>query len=188
MSTKLQRFALVALIVFAVYGLFSLVIQITEAKPAFAQAPATATPMMMAAPTTAASPNPAQPTPRKPDDLKDGLFINLTTDDLDRAAMAVMFGTNIRTTTGKPVTIFLNTQGVRLVDVTIAPNVHKSGSTIPQMLQMFMSKGGVALVCPTCMKNVGGMSEKDILPGVVIGTPEYTWAALFADNVRVMTW
>lgn len=191
MNTKLQRIALIVLVVFAVFGLFSLVTQFTEAKTTFAQAAPTATPMAgmaTAAPTTAAASNAAKPTPRKPEDLKDGLFINLTTDDLDRAAMAIMFGTKIRETTGKPVTIFINTQGVRLVDVNIAPNTHKSGSTVPQMLQMFMSKGGVALLCPNCMKNVGGMSEKDILPGMIIASPEYTNAALFADNVRVMSW
>ena len=128
------------------------------------------------------------PTPRAPEDLKGGLFVNLTTDDIDRAAMAIGFATKVRKNTGKPVTIFMNTQGVRLADINIPQNVHKSGNTMHQMLQMFMDEGGVALVCPVCMKNVGGLSEGEILPGVIIGTPEYTWSAMFAEDVTVVSY
>ena len=56
------------------------------------------------------------------------------------------------------------------------------------MLQMFMDEGGVALVCPVCMKNVGGLSESEILPGVIIGTPEYTFSAMFAEDVTVVSY
>jgi len=136
---------------------------------------------------TMASAGPA-PTPRAPEDLKGGFFVNLTTDNIDRAAMAVGLATKVRKNTGKPVTIFMNTQGARLVDINIPQNVHKGGSTIHQMLQMFMDEDGVALVCPVCMKNVGGLSEDEVLPGVIIGTPEYTWSAMFAEDVTVISY
>ncbi len=126
--------------------------------------------------------------PRAAEDLKGGLFINMTTDDIDRAAMAVGFATKVMNNTGKPVTIFFNTQGVRLVDTHIPQNTHKSGKTIQQMIQKFMDDGGVALVCPVCMKNVGGLAEGEILPGVIIGTPEYTWSAMFAQDVTVLSY
>jgi predicted peroxiredoxin len=82
----------------------------------------------------------------------------------------------------------MNTHGVRLVDINIPQNTHKSGKTIHQMLQMFMDEGGVALVCPVCMKNVGGLSEDEILPGVIIGTPEYTFSAMLAEDVTVISY
>ena len=128
------------------------------------------------------------PTPRAPEDLQGGFFVNLTTDNIDRAAMAIGLATKVRQNTGKPTTIFMNVQGVRLVDINIPQNIHKSGKTIHQMLQMFMDEGGVALVCPVCMKNVGGLSENEILPGVIIGTPEYTWSAMFAEDVTVISY
>ena len=127
-------------------------------------------------------------TPRPPEELVEGLFINMTPDNIDRAAMAVGFATKIRKQTGRPVTIFFNTQGARLVDVDIPQSTHKSGNTIHEMIQMFMDEGGVALVCPVCMKNVAGMDTEDILPGVIIGTPEFTWGAMFAEDVTVISY
>jgi copper(I)-binding protein/sulfur relay (sulfurtransferase) complex TusBCD TusD component (DsrE family) len=128
------------------------------------------------------------PTPRAPEDLAGGLFVSLTTDDIDRAAMAIGFATKVLNGTEKPATIFLNTQGVRLADTHIPQNTHKSGKTIHQMLQKFMDDGGVVLLCPVCMKNVGGISEAEVLPGIIIGTPEYTWSAMFAENVTVLSY
>jgi copper(I)-binding protein/predicted peroxiredoxin len=136
---------------------------------------------------TAAEPGIA-PTPRAPEDLAGGLFINLTTDDIDRAAMAVGFATKVVNNTDKPVTIFMNTQGVRWADTNIPQNIHKDGKTIPEMLQKFMDDGGVVLLCPVCMVNVGGLDEAEILDGIVIGTPEYTWAAMFAEDVTVLSY
>ncbi len=128
------------------------------------------------------------PTPRAPEDLAGGLFVSLTTDEIDRAAMAIGFASKVLNNTDKPVTIFMNVEGVRLVDTNIPQNVHKSGKTIGEMLQKFMDDGGVALVCPVCMVNVGGMVEDDIMDGVIIGSPEYTWSALFAENVTVLSY
>ncbi len=144
----------------------------------------TVTPAAMAKPA-----NPGiQPTPRVAEDLQGGLFISLTTDNIDRAAMAIGFATKVMNNTGKPATIFFNVQGTRLVDTHIPQNTHKSGKTIHQMIQKFMDDGGVALVCPVCMKNVGGIAEEELLPGVIIGTPEYTWSAMFAQDVTVLSY
>ena len=46
---------------------------------------------------------------------EESLFVNLSTDDLDRAAMAVNFAHKILVGREIPVTIFLNVEGVRLV-------------------------------------------------------------------------
>ncbi len=172
--------------VFALIGMFTFAQQIGALFTGSAVSADTVSPALEA---VAPAPAPAvQPTPRAAEDLKGGLFISMTTDDIDRAAMAVGFATKVMNNTGKPATIFFNVQGVRLVDTHIPQNTHKSGKTIQQMIQKFMDDGGVALVCPVCMKNVGGLSEDEILPGVIIGTPEYTWSALFAEDVTVLSY
>ena len=178
MKKHLKLMGQILLVVFALYGMFAFASQVIS--PSSSALADSSTSEVVA--------QEAVPTPRAPEDLKNGFFVNLTTDDIDRAAMAVGLATKVRKNTGKPVTIFMNTQGVRLVDINIPQNVHKSGSTIHQMLQMFMDEGGVALVCPVCMKNVGGLSEDEILPGVIIGTPEYTWAAMFAEDATVISY
>jgi predicted peroxiredoxin len=182
MKKRLRLMGQILLVVFALYGMFAFVSQIISPHEA-ALADSS-----YAGKTSETLAQKAVPTPRAPEDLKGGLFVNLTTDDLDSAAMAIGFATKVRKNTGKPVTIFMNTHGVRLVDINIPQNTHKSGKTIHQMLQMFMDEGGVALVCPVCMKNVGGLSEDEILPGVIIGTPEYTFSAMLAEDVTVISY
>jgi predicted peroxiredoxin len=177
---KLQYFVILSILAFAAFGMFSFATQvnsIVRGSPALAAPPAaTATAEMVV------------PTPRAAADLEGGLFVSITTDNIDRAAMAVGFATKVLQGTEKPVTIFLNVEGVRLVDVNIPQNVHKSEMTIGQMLDKFMAEGGVVLVCPVCMKNVGGLATDEIREGVIIGTPEYTWSAMFADNVTVLSY
>ena len=48
------------------------------------------------------------------------LFINLTSDDGPRAAMAIGFGTKVLQEKKIPVTIFLNVEGVRLANKNIS--------------------------------------------------------------------
>jgi len=130
----------------------------------------------------------ATATPPSPEELKGGLFVNLSTDDMDTAAMAIGFATKVMANTGKPATIFLNVYGARLADINIPQNVHVSGSTLQEMLGMFMDTGGTVLLCPVCMKNVAGLNESEILPGLIIGKPEYVYAAMFAEDVTVLSY
>ncbi|MEN8234901.1 MAG: hypothetical protein ABFR89_08290 [Actinomycetota bacterium] len=130
----------------------------------------------------------AAQTPPSAEELKGGLFVNLSTDDIDTAAMAIGFSTKVMANTGKPATIFLNVYGARLADINIPQSTHKSGSTLQEMLGMFMDAGGTVLLCPVCMKNVAGLAEDEILPGVIIGKPEFVYAALFAEDVTVLSY
>lgn len=167
MNKKLRnRAATILLWGFALFGLFSLVNQIASFGPVAH----------------------AQTEPRSAEELEGGLFVNITSDDLDRAAMAVSFATKVRNETGKAATIFLNVEGVRLADKNIPQNVHVSGKTIQEMLQDFMNAGGVVLVCPMCMKNVGGMTEADFIDGALLSTQELNWDALFAKDVTVLSY
>ncbi|THB74833.1 MAG: hypothetical protein D3926_21250 [Desulfobacteraceae bacterium] len=116
------------------------------------------------------------------------LFVNLTSNDMDRAAMAITFSTRVRTQKQIPATIFLNVDGVRLVNRNIPGSTHVSGKTLQEMLIAFMAAGGKVIACPMCMKNVGGMKKTDLIDGVVVGGSDVTWPALFADNTTVLNY
>ncbi|MEZ4717731.1 MAG: hypothetical protein R2851_16835 [Caldilineaceae bacterium] len=51
-----------------------------------------------------------------------------------------------------------------------------------------MANGGTVLICPFCMQNVGGMTQADLLEGVLMGSPALTQGALFADNATVLSY
>ncbi|NOQ69893.1 MAG: hypothetical protein GQ573_07290 [Gammaproteobacteria bacterium] len=113
------------------------------------------------------------------------LFVNLISDDLDRAAMAVSISNKVLSTEKIPVTIFLSAQGVRWVDKTIPQNRYVNGKTIPEMLQGFMKSGGQVILCKMCMINVAGMKKEEVIDGVKFTG---TLSALFADNTTVLTY
>ena len=113
------------------------------------------------------------------------LFVSLTTDDLDRAAMAVGISNKVLSTEKIPVTIFLSAQGVRWADKNIPQNRYANGKTIPEMLKGFMKSGGKVIICKMCMKNVGGIKKEEVLEGIKFSG---TLPALFADNTTVLSY
>jgi len=113
------------------------------------------------------------------------LFVNLISDDLDRAAMAVSFSKKILSTGDIPVTIFLSAQGVRWADKNIPQNRYVNGKTVPEMLQEFMKSGGQVILCKMCMVNVAGIKQSDVIDGIKFTG---TLSALFADNTVVLTY
>ncbi|MCK5662097.1 MAG: DsrE family protein [Thiotrichaceae bacterium] len=119
------------------------------------------------------------------DDDDKKLFVNLISDDLDRAAMAISISNKVLSTEDIKVTIFLSAQGVRWVDKNIPQNRYANGKTIPEMLQGFMKSGGQVILCKMCMTNVGGIEKDEVIDGVKFtGTLD----ALFADNTTVLTY
>lgn len=119
------------------------------------------------------------------DDDDKKLFVNLISDDLDRAAMAVSISNKVLSTEDIPVTIFLSAQGVRWVDKNIPQNKYVNGKTIPEMLQGFMKAGGQVILCKMCMNNVGGIKQEEVIKGVKLTG---ALSALFADNTTVLTY
>jgi len=112
----------------------------------------------------------------------DPLFVNMTTDDGHRANMAITFSKN-QFERGHPLTIFLNDKGVLVGSTT---NAAKYGDQQKALAEM-MGKGAVVLICPMCMKHYG-VKESDLLPGLKVGSPEATGAALFKENAKTLTW
>jgi intracellular sulfur oxidation DsrE/DsrF family protein len=113
---------------------------------------------------------------------KDPLFINLTSDDPHRANMAISFGAN-QSGRGHPLTVFLNDKGVLVGSKANASRYAEQQKKLADL----MGKGATVLVCPMCMKHYG-VAEADLLPGLRIGSPDVTGAALFRDGTRTLTW
>jgi sulfur relay (sulfurtransferase) complex TusBCD TusD component (DsrE family) len=112
----------------------------------------------------------------------DPLFINLSTDEMHRASMAINFGKH-HSANGHPLTIFLNDKAVMLGV--------KAGSSKfadqQQALSEVISSGALVIMCPMCLKQVG-YTEADLIPGIKIGGPKLTGDALFKDGTKTMSW
>jgi predicted peroxiredoxin len=123
----------------------------------------------------------ATPTPAAAG-ANDPLFVNLTTDDPHRATMGITFGRN-QLERGHPLTIFLNDKGVLVGSRANAGKYAEHQKALADVI----AKGGTVLICPMCMKHYG-VRETDMLPGVKVGNPDITGAALFRDNGKTLTW
>ena len=112
----------------------------------------------------------------------DPLFINLSTDELQRSSMAINFGKH-HSANGHPLTIFLNDKAVMLGV--------KAGATKfsdqQQALSEAIASGALVIMCPMCLKQAG-YTEVDLLPGVKMGGPKITGDALFKDGTKTMSW
>lgn len=125
----------------------------------------------------------------------ESLFVNLTSDDVNRAAMAIMFATMTKKQSGINVTIFLNVEGVRLADNERPSAIWVGGmegpKTIHQILSAFMAAGGTIIACPMCMKNVGGMDpngENLFDQRIVLGDHMTVSQAMFGPRVTVLSY
>ena len=126
--------------------------------------------------------------PAMAQDGDSSLFVNLTSDELNRASMAISFATRVLEEKEIPVTVFLNVEGVRLADPRIPAQTHATGKTPRQMLEAFMEAGGTVIACPMCMKNVGGLTEDVLIDGVVVGSSDVTWPPMFAEGATVLSY
>ncbi len=112
----------------------------------------------------------------------DPLFINMTSDDGHRVTMALAFGTK-QHARGHALSVFLNDKGV-----LVGSKAHaKKFADQQNDLLAAIDKGATVLICPMCMKKYG-VKEADLLPGIKVGSPELTGAALFKDNSKTLTW
>jgi len=115
------------------------------------------------------------------------LFVNLTSDDIHRAGMAISFAQSVLQN-GHKATIFLNINGVRIATNNIPQHINGiTDKSLQEMLQEFIAQGGTVIACPSCLK-LAGVGEDELMEGVIIGSPQVTQPLLFADDVRVMSW
>lgn len=110
------------------------------------------------------------------------LFVNMTTDDPHRANMAISFSST-QMERGHPLTVFLNDKGVLVGSKANAGKYSAQQKALSDM----MAKGAAVIACPMCMQHYG-VKEADLLPGIKVGKPELTGAALFKDDTRTLSW
>jgi predicted peroxiredoxin len=67
-------------------------------------------------------------------DSNQKLFVNLTSDEINRATMAIAFSTKVLTQKKIPVTIYLTVEGVRIADKNIPEHRHANGKSLKEML------------------------------------------------------
>ena len=123
----------------------------------------------------------------KDDDESPSLFINLTTDEVNHAWMAVFLAQHAMDDKHIPVTIFLNAEGVWLADSTLPEDSYPPDHNPQAALKKFIADGGTVLVCRMCMENVAGITEQELIPGVSIAGENF-WSALLADEVRTLSY
>ncbi len=116
------------------------------------------------------------------------LFVNLTDDALPRATMAVTLATRVLKETERPVTLFLNVEAVHLANRKLPETIAPNGKSLKAMLGAFIDAGGRVIICPMCMKTIGGMGPEDLIDGVVLGGPEVTWPDLFGTDTTVLSY
>lgn len=115
------------------------------------------------------------------------MVTSVTTSDVNRAAMAIKFTHGAMKKQGVAATLFFNVDGVRLVNKNIPSPKYASGESIQSMLMAFMQDGGRVLACPMCMKNVGGMTNADLIAGVQ-SKPGAGQQAMFEDDTLVLSY
>lgn len=112
---------------------------------------------------------------------KKSIFINVTSSDNIKAPMAVMFA-NKGLQRGLDMTIFLNTEGVRLAVKGFNPPTNaQNGKNTHEMLAMFVKNGGKLLVCPMCLKSQG-YDKSDLIPGAVISDADKTFDGILSND------
>ncbi len=121
-------------------------------------------------------------------DQATSLFVNLTSDELNRAAMAIFLATHVRTEREIPVTIFLNVEGARLAGRELPQNTYIDGETLAEKLQAFLSAGGRVIVCPMCMRNVAGLEPADLHAGIEVGESHVTLPAMLEPGVKILSY
>jgi len=106
------------------------------------------------------------------------------TDDLHSASMAMSLATLLQQQ-GARVTLFLDREGVRLVDARGPDDLAwGAGSSVVGAYQAFVAAGGSALVCPHCA-HAAGLDAANLRSGARIGD-DAAVAKLFLEAGRVI--
>lgn len=106
------------------------------------------------------------------------VVINLATglEDSERVTVALLVG-GAAAAAGKPVTMFLTKEAVRLAVPGVAEGVACDGCPpIPTLVQQYADAGGELLVCPICW-NSRKLHDADLVPNARLGgaTPLWEW-------------
>ncbi|MCG8532673.1 MAG: DsrE family protein [Desulfovibrionales bacterium] len=119
---------------------------------------------------------------------KKQLFVNLTSADVNRAHMAIEFSAKVMELKQIPVSIFINTEAVKIANMNAPYPRHSNGDSVRKMLKKFIEDGGRVYVCPMCMKNIGHFKKTSLIQGIEIAGKENALEDLFAEGTKVMSY
>jgi sulfur relay (sulfurtransferase) complex TusBCD TusD component (DsrE family) len=112
----------------------------------------------------------------------DPLFVSLTSDEPNRASMALNFSKH-HAANGHPLSVFLSDKGVYL-------GVRAGASSHPEQQKLLLemiASGSTVIMCPPCLRHYG-FTEADLLPGIKLGGVKVTGEVLFKPNTKTMSW
>ncbi len=115
------------------------------------------------------------------------LLINLISNEVANAGKALRMGRNFLTA-GWDVTLFLNVDGVGLLDPVLGAELCPvAGKPLHVLLEGFLAEGGKGLAGAECLKLAG--LETDGLPtGMGIAKFPLVEELLGRSGLRIMTW
>ncbi len=116
------------------------------------------------------------------------VVINLATglEDPERVAVAFLVG-GAAAKSGRPVTMFLTKEAVRLAQSEFAQGVACDGCPpLPELVEQFASAGGRLLVCPICF-GARKLNPESLLEIAQLGgaTPLWEW---IGENATVFSY
>lgn len=122
------------------------------------------------------------------DDGKTTLVVNLTSDDVWTAQMALTLATRVKENVAEgEVVVFLNVRGVTLANTKVPQHTGAlSGKTPQEMLSAFMKAGGRVFVCGPCTTQAG-LSIDERLEGTEVGGPPLV-AIMMAPGTRIISY
>jgi predicted peroxiredoxin len=108
----------------------------------------------------------------------DKVVINLATglEDPERVTVAFLVA-GAAAQAGKPVTMFLTKEAVRLALPNVTQGVACDGCPpLPRLHEQYLEAGGQMLVCPVCL-NARKLSGDELIEGAELGgaTPLWQW-------------
>lgn len=97
------------------------------------------------------------------------LLVNLASgkDNIDKATVAFVVA-NAGVAAGQETAVFLTVEAVRLAEKGFADDIQAQGfKPLKELLDTFVSGGGMVWVCPPCA-NVRGVTEDKLISGAVL--------------------
>jgi hypothetical protein len=114
----------------------------------------------------------------------DPLVVAMSTDDTVIFDGAITIAT-VALKRGHPVTMLLRLNAIK---AAVAKNSYPVGNTtLSARLSAFMGAGGTVIAGGSCIKQMG-LSQGDLIRGVIIGTPDIVMGTLFRKDTKILSY
>ncbi|OPY76359.1 MAG: hypothetical protein A4E64_01565 [Syntrophorhabdus sp. PtaU1.Bin058] len=119
-----------------------------------------------------------------PQEPMDSLLIAMSTDNTAIFDAAITIGT-VALQRGHAVTMLLRVDSIK---VAVAKNNYPVGdTTLSKRLSAFMKAGATVIAGGSCMKQMG-LTQKDLMEGVMVGTPDLVMGKLFKKDTKILSY